>query len=156
MTFLKFGFGDVPDAEPTAFFGGVLRGVQHVPFGKLARALTMQVVELAGAAPDAPNFLVIPTDIDADDENGRPHRRGTQWRDLYPDDAEGEYVCLYDKDIEPCHCGDQLYRGETKATPCAHVLAALVHVQHPQIMPLVAELKLRNQVAAAATGESAA
>lgn len=150
-------FGKPTDDEiRTAEFTGVLRGVQSIHFGKLARALNMRVVTLATENEDEPNFLVIPTDGEEDDDYGRKRKRGTQWADLYPDDPEGEYVCIYDRQMERCYCADFVWRGETERQPCAHILAVLVSVLHPGIMPYVRELEQRNRIAAAVVGEPAA
>lgn len=146
----KFKALDVTEREVELVeLHGILRGVQKIDFGKLTRALTMRVIELTGNKAAEPNFLVIPTDSEGTDVNGRARKRGTQWADYYPEDPEGEYVCIYDRDVDRCHCSDFIWRGETEKSPCAHILAALVHIKHPGIMPFVAELAERNRLAEA-------
>lgn len=134
-------FGDANEDEMRFVeFSGVMRGVQKVDFGKLARALTMHVIPLTGNAPDEPNFLVTPTDGSTSD-----------WSRFYPEDGEGEYVNLYDRQVDRCHCQDFIWRGETNKTLCSHILAALIFEQHPAILPLLDELKTRNAIAKAVT-----
>lgn len=131
-------FAASPEESRFIEFSGVMRGVQKVHFGKLARARTMQVIPLAGNKDDEPNFLVLPTDGTTSD-----------WAKYYPEDPEGEYVNLYDRDVDRCHCQDFIWRGETEKSLCAHILAALMFEKHPAIMPLVAELEERDAIAKA-------
>lgn len=122
------------ETPPVRSFGvPTLRGVKEICKKRLDKALRLTCIELE---PEGKGFYrVLPNEES--------------------DSLDIEDVNLYEPWGERCHCADFLFRGEALATPCKHILAALIADGNEDIAKMAEDLKRRNAIAAALTGEAA-
>lgn len=73
---------------------------------------------------------------------------GAEQGPVTPEDTV-QYVDLLDPQIDKCHCQDFLFRSEDLATPCKHLLAALLAYGDEGIKTLVVEQERRERIACA-------